>query len=172
MGSGDKHPHAVGHGQQAALDDVGDNAFHYRTAFLRGNHHIPALEGIDALLGKHDGAFLVVGAHDEQLQLIPYLADILRIDVGVGGQLIQRNISGLLAADDFNLNLIRSDPHNDAAYPFVRIQALQGSFQRLLKAHLLEGFGGLRRRFGRSGNLFRLDLRLDNFAVVDNFRHG
>ena len=116
-----KHADAVGNHQHAALDDVGHGTFQNFAGLGRLHDGVPALHRIHTLLGKHDGAFLIVGAHNEQIQFIADLDDIGRIDIRVSAQFVGGNVTGLLTADDFHLNLVGSDAHNDTVDSFICI---------------------------------------------------
>lgn len=119
MGGRDKDAHAVGHRQEAALDHIGHDAVQDFAAGFRLHDLIPALHRVNPLFREHDGAFLIVGAHNEQLQLIPHLDDILGVHIRIGRQLVYRDVAGLLAPDDLHLHLIGGNAHDNAAHPFV-----------------------------------------------------
>ena len=119
MGSRDENAHAISYGQNAALDNVGDDTVQDIAVRFRLNDLIPALQGINALLGEHNRALLIVGAHDEQFQLIAHFDQFLGVDVRISGQLVHRNITRLLAADHFHLHFVGGDAHDNAAYSFI-----------------------------------------------------
>ena len=139
VGSGNEHADTVGDHQNATLDHLGDGTIQDGALSLGIHNDLPALQSVDALLGQHDGAFLIVGAHDEQQQLVANLHQIVGIGGGIVGQLIDRNIAGLLAADDFDLNLVGRNAYDQTA-DFIISRVLQSSVDsggKLLRAHLL-----------------------------------
>ena len=118
---GNEHAHAVGDGQHAALDHIGDDAFEDLAALGSRDDRLPALLRIHALLGQRDRAFLIVGTHNQQFQLIADLDNILGVDIGIRRQFVHRHIAGLLAADNFDLHFVGSDPDDDTAHFSIHI---------------------------------------------------
>ncbi len=80
----------------------------------------PALDRIQTLLGKHDGAFLVVGAHNQKIHFIADLHQIFGFGVGISGKFRKRNKTGLLAAY-IHIHFIRGNTDNHTVNLFVCI---------------------------------------------------
>ena len=80
----------------------------------------PALDGIDALLGEHDGAFLIVRLHDEQIHLVADLYKIFRLRVRIVAKLVSRDVAGLLSTD-VNIHFGGRNAYNYTVHLFVCI---------------------------------------------------
>jgi len=133
LGSGHEHAHALDVDNDTALVLLGDLAFQ-RGLFLAGLLDIlPDLHSVQALLGQHGVALHVVDADDVRLDLVADLDDILRLHVGIGGQLVHRNIARLLAAQ-IDLHLGGADRRYDTGYLLSCIQSLKRFFQHFLEA--------------------------------------
>ena len=140
MRRGNENAHAVGHDQKAALDHFADDTLEHLAGLLSRNNGLPALERVHALFGQHDSAFLIVGAHDEQLQLITDLHNVGGVGVRIGGQLLSRNIAGLLSADHFDLHLVGGNADNHTTH-FIISRILEGrlnSLRILLRSHFFK----------------------------------
>ena len=121
VGRRDEQAHAVRNRQHAALDDVGHGAVEDLAGLGCRHDGVPAFEGVDTFLGQHDGAFLVVGAHDEQFELIAHFDDVGRIDAALLRQFVRRDVAGLFAADHFDLHFVRIDLRDDTVHSFICI---------------------------------------------------
>ena len=115
LGSGDKHTHALDIDHDAALVLLSDLAFQ-RGLILAGLCDvIPHLDSIQTLLGQHCIAFHIVDADDVRLDLVADLHHVLRLDIGISGQLVNGNIASLLAAQ-IHLHLGGTDGRHDTGY--------------------------------------------------------
>ena len=99
LGSGDEHPDALDVGDQAALVFLGDGAFHSGLVLCPGSHVVPDLQAVQFLLGKLHGAFLVVDANDEDLNLVADFQDVFRLHGRIGADFVIRDVAGMLGAE-------------------------------------------------------------------------
>ena len=134
LAGGDEYLDAIGEDQNAALDDLGDNAGE-DFAGLAGIHDLlEAGYGIQAGLGEHGGAFHIVDADDHQLQLIADLDDILGLGRGIAGQLIQRYITGMLGSGVYR-NFRRLNACNNGRYLLPIMYTFGVLIEQLPKVH-------------------------------------
>ena len=99
LGSGDEHPDALDVGDQAALIFLGNGAFHSGLVLCPGSHVVPDLQAVQLLLGKLHGAFLVVDANDEDLDLVADFQDVFRLHGRIGADFVIRDVAGMLGAE-------------------------------------------------------------------------
>ena len=133
LGSGYEHAHALDVDDDAALVLLGDLALQGGLLFAGLLDVLPDLDSVQTLLGQHGIALHVVDADDVGLDLIADLHHILRLHVGIGGQLVDGNIACLLAAQ---IDLYLSGPNgsHDTGYLLSCIQSLKRFFQHFLEA--------------------------------------
>ena len=134
LGGGDEHPHALDRHDHAALVVLGDEALHHGLVLPGGLDFLPALVDVQAALGQLDHAVPVADLHDDGLDLVAHLHDVLDLHGGIVAQLGQGNVAGVLDAQ-LHLDFGGRDGHNGAGNLISIIQ----SFERLLQ-HLLERF--------------------------------
>ena len=108
-----EHTDALDIDDNTALVLFGDNAFKHVLGFDRVLDLFPSLAGFQTLLGQADDAFAVVDVHDNSFDLVADLDQILDLGVGVGREVFDRDVSGVLRAQiDFDLR--RADRHDGA----------------------------------------------------------
>ena len=97
-GLGGGHEHTLtAHGHHdAALVLLGDNALHDILVLAGRLDVLPHLHSVDLLLGQCRVPLHVVDADDEQLILLAHLHHVLRLEGGIVGQLVYRDVAGLL----------------------------------------------------------------------------
>ena len=117
---GHENAHGLVQDDDAALDNLDDLALQDLVVLLGLGNLIPALHGVHAALREHDGAFLVVGLHNQQVHLVADLHHVLRLDVGVVGELARGDEAGLLAAH-IHIHLGGGDPYDDAVHLLICI---------------------------------------------------
>ena len=110
---GHENAHGVVQDDDTALDHFDDLAGEDFVLLHSLGDLIPALHSVHTALGEHDGAFLVVGLHDQQIHLVADLHQILRLGAGIVGELAYWDEPSLLAAY-VHIDLGGGDPHNDA----------------------------------------------------------
>ena len=129
---GHKHAHGLVQDDDAALDHFDDLAGEDFVVLHSLADLVPALHSVHAALGEHDGAFLVVGLHNQQIHLIANLHQILRLGVGIVGKLVGGNKASLLAAH-VHIHFRGGDSHHDAVHLLVCIKVFEGFLKHLLK---------------------------------------
>ena len=115
LGSGNEHAHALDVDDDAALVLLGDLALEGGLVLAGLLDLLPDLHGVQTLLGEHGIALHVVDADDVGLDLVADLDDVLGLDAGISGQLVDGNIARLLAAQ-IHLNLGGADCGHDSGY--------------------------------------------------------
>ena len=120
LGSGDKHAHAVGHSDHAALNHFGYNTGQNLLALLCSRDGFPALCCVEALLRKHDRTFLIVGAHDQEVHFVADFYQIFGFCIRVSRQLGNRNKSGLLSPNIY-IDLVGGNADNHTVYLLICI---------------------------------------------------
>ena len=129
---GHEDAHGLVQDDDAALDHFNHFALQHLVVLQGLGNLVPALHGVHAPLGEHDGAFLVVGLHDEQVHLVADLHQVLGLGVGVVGELARGDEASLLAAY-VHVDLGGGDPHNDAVHLLVCIETLEGFLKQFRK---------------------------------------
>ena len=99
LGSGNEHTDTLDVDDDTALVLLGDLALNGGLVLGILGNILPDLHGVQTLFGQLGIAVHVVDADDEQLDLVANLDDVLRLHVGVGGQLFDINITCLLSAE-------------------------------------------------------------------------
>ena len=115
LGSGHEHAHALDVDDDAALVLLGDLALKSGFVLAGLSDILPDLHGVQTLLGEHGIALHVVDADDVGLDLVADLDDVLGLDAGISGQLVDGNIARLLAAQ-IHLNLGGTHGRHDTGY--------------------------------------------------------
>ena len=118
--SRDEDADAVIQNNHAALNNFCDLAGENFFSVHSRCNVFPALDGIDALLGEHDGAFLIVRLHDEQIHLVADLYKIFRLRVRIVAKLVSRDVAGLLSTD-VNIHFGGRNAYNYTVHLFVCI---------------------------------------------------
>ena len=144
LGSGHEHAHALDVDDDTALVLLGDLALESGLVLARLLDVLPDLDSVQTLLGQHGIALHIVDADDVSLDLVADLHHILRLDIGIGGQLVHGNVARLLAAQ-IDLHLGGADRRYDTGYLLSCIQSLKRFFQHFLEAlfgsfHVLDLF--------------------------------
>ena len=188
LGSGHEHAHALDVDHDAALVLLGDLALQSSLLLTGLLDVLPDLDSVQTLLGQHGIALHVVDADDIGLDLVADLHHILRLHAGIGGQLVDVDITCLLAAQ-VNLHLGGTDGSHDTGYLLSCIQSLKRFFQHFLEAlfrsfHVLDLFAHRciyllndARRRGRAGCKPRhrtsvKKVTLEFFRPLDLTDHG
>ena len=96
LGSGNKYPDALHIGNQTALVLLSDGALNGGLILGIGSHVVPDLQAVQLLLGKLYGAFLIVDTHDENLDFVADVQNILRLHGRVRTDFIIRDVTGVL----------------------------------------------------------------------------
>ena len=133
LGSGHEHAHALDVDHDAALVLLGDLALQGSLLLTGLLDILPDLDSVQTLLGQHGIALHVVDADDIGLDLVADLHHILGLHAGIGGQLVDVDITCLLAAQ-VNLHLGGTDGSHDTGYLLSCIQSLKRFFQHFLEA--------------------------------------
>ena len=131
---------------------------------------IPGLDGIQTLLGKHDGAFHVIDANHEGFDLVADLDNILCLCRRIIGKLAHGNVAGLLGTE-IHRHLSRRDCSDDSFHPVTSIQGLYGLFEHLFKTLLCFRCGSLHNCLSSRFSLGRgfCHDRLFDFDLVAHF---
>ena len=104
LGSRNEHADALDIDDDAALVLLGDDAFDDVLVLSRSFDLFPCLACFQTLLGQTDDAFAVVDMDNDCFNLIADLDSLFGLDVGVAGEVFQRNVRGVLGAQvDFDL---------------------------------------------------------------------
>ena len=99
LGGGHKHPDALDADHNAALVLLGDNALDSGVILTGLLNIVPALDGVETLLGQGDNTLLIVDAHDIGLDLVAHVDQIFDLYSGIVGQLRHRYVTGVLGAE-------------------------------------------------------------------------
>ena len=99
LGSGDEHPDALDIGDQTALVFLGDGAFNSGFVLCPCGHVVPDLQAVQLLLGQLHGAFLIVDANDEDLDLVANFQDVFGLHGRIGADFVIRDVAGMLGAE-------------------------------------------------------------------------
>ena len=135
LGRGHKHPNTLDADNYAALVLFRYDAL-YRGVLLTGLLHVvPALYRVEAFLGQGHNALHVIDAHDKNLKLLTHFHQILNLGGRIIGQLVHRNISGMLGPK-IDLDLSRSDRSDHAGDLLPRMQSFDRLFQQFSKGFL------------------------------------
>ena len=110
---GDEHPHALDRDDHAALVVLGDEALHHGLILPGGLDLLPALVDVQAALGQLDQTVTIADLHDDGLDLVAHLHDVLHLDGGVVAQLSESDVARVLDAQ-LHLDLGGRDRHNGA----------------------------------------------------------
>ena len=122
LGSGDKDADALDVGNNAALVFLGDDALDDLFVLADGLDLVPYLHAVELLLGELDGTFRIVHAYHKDFDLIADLENVFGFLVGVGADLVCRDIAGMLGAQIY-LDLSRADRNNRAEDLVSRVQS-------------------------------------------------
>ena len=188
LGSGHKHAHALDINDDTALVLLGDFTFESGLVLAGLLDILPDLDSVQTLLGQHGITLHVVDADDIGLDLVADLDDVLRLHIGICGQLVHRDIARLLAAQ-IDLHLGGADRRYNTGYLLSCIQSLKRFFQHFLEAlfrsfHVLDLFAHRciyllndARRRGRAGCKPRhrtsvKKVTLEFFRPLDLTDHG
>ncbi len=120
LGRGDKDAHAPDIGDDAALVLLGDHTLQGSLVLPGLLNGLPVLHGVQLPLGQGDYTLLVVDPQHNRLNLVADFRQILRLDGGIIGQLIDRNDAGVFRAD-IHIDLRRRHPGDRASDLFPRI---------------------------------------------------
>ena len=110
---GDKDPHTLDGDDHTALVVLSDEAFHNRLVLPSGLNFLPALVDIQAALGQLHQAVPVADLHDDRLDLIAHLDNVLYLYSGIVTQFGQSNVARVFDAQLY-LDLGGRDCHNGA----------------------------------------------------------
>ncbi len=130
----------IGGGDDAALVDVGDGTFDDGTLFSSSLQLAPGVGAVETFLGQHDGAFGVVGLHDDAVD------GVANFDVGRGvnsrviAVLVVLNVTGLFSAD-VDLDLGSGDTNNSAFDAAVGGHVAEALFEHRFKIFVFFGHG-------------------------------
>ena len=91
-------------------------------------HVIPALHGVKTLFGQTYNAFGIIDPYDYDLDLLPDLDHVLRLNGGIVRQLVHRYVAGMFRPK-IHIDLSRCNGSYDACDLLPRMQ----SFDRLLQ---------------------------------------
>ena len=96
LGRGDEHADALDGHDDAALVDLGHDALDDAAVFAGLLDHLPVLDGVEPLLGKHYRPLHVVDADDVSLDRAADLDYVLGLHVGLVGEFGDGYVSGML----------------------------------------------------------------------------
>ena len=130
----------IGGGDDAALVDVGDGAFDDGAFFCGGLEFRPGVRAVETFLGQHDGAFHIVGLHNDAVDLIANFDVGGRVHSRVIAVFVILDITGLFSAD-VDLDLRRSDADDGAFHAPVGGHVAEALFEHRLKIFVLFGHG-------------------------------
>ena len=183
LGGRDKNTHAVHGDNDAALVFFRDLAFNDRTVGSSILNIRPGLDGVQALLGEHHGAFHIVHAHNAGFDLIADVDNVFHLGSAILGELGHGDVAGMLGAQ-VNGDFRGRDADNITGDGVSVIYRSDGIFQQLIKRLFGVGLpGGILRSglgfnvcglFGRGRSdflcrgLFYLDLVAHFFYYLLN----
>ena len=130
----------VGGGDDAALVDVGDSTFDDGTFLSSGLQLAPGIGAVETFLGQHDGAFGVVGLHDDAVDGVAHFDVGRGVNSRVIAVLIVLNVTGLFSAD-VDLDLGGGDANNGAFDAAVGRHVAEALFEHRLKIFVFFGHG-------------------------------
>ena len=165
--TGDENANAVGNSDNAALDNIGDNAFEDLIGLSRVSDIAPCLHSVITALGKHNGALCIVGLHDDKADLVAYLELLLRVSGRICAVLVHGDIAGMLSAD-VDLDLCGREAHDDTGDLLVVVHAVERLLKSLGEVLLVCFFGRhlLRRLCGSCALLELTGSRLSDIGLT------
>ncbi len=110
---GHKDAHTLDVDHNAALVLLGDETLDGGALLPGLLDVVPALHGVQTLLGQGDDTLLVVDAHDVSLDLLADLDQVLDLHSGIVRQLRHRYVAGVLGPE-LHIDLSRRDASNNA----------------------------------------------------------
>ena len=130
----------IGGGDDAALVDVGDGTFDDGT-FLSSRFQLaPGIGAVETFLGQHDGAFGVVGLHDDTVDGVAHFDVGRGVNSRVIAVFVILDITGLFSAD-VDLDLRRGDADNSAFDAAVGGHVAEALFEHRFKIFVFFGHG-------------------------------
>ena len=136
--TGHEDAHALHVDNHAALVGFHDIAFHDGAVLGSLGDILHALLGLETDTGQSIHAFLVVGLHNHQIQLVIYLNKVFHLGVGVMAHLTQRHNAGVLGAIDADDTFRRGNADDLGFYDLTCIQGFCfGCGEHLLKTHVV-----------------------------------
>ena len=115
LGSGNEHADALDIGNQAALVLLGDDALDDRLLLAGSLDLVPALDGVQTLLGQHHGALHVVDTDHIDLDLIAHIEQVLGLGSGIAADLAVGDVAGVLGAQ-VHIHFGGGDGRDDAGH--------------------------------------------------------